>query len=96
MLGYETCNGSCALFAVGCGIQWLLATIQRTRIRKMYDIEGSVGSDCVKGLCLCCCVVAQDEREVMEREKLIRQHAGPAVGAYVSPGGVMTYAPPPR
>ena len=95
MLGYESCNGSCALMFFACGFQSLLAAIQRTRIRKLYHLEGAFGTDCLKACCCCCCVIMQDEREVREREELIRRHAGPATGAYVAPGG-MTYAPPPR
>lgn len=95
MLGYESCNGSCALMFFGCGFQSLLAAIQRTRVRKLYHLEGSFGTDCMKACCCCCCVIMQDEREVRDREELIRRHSGPATGAYVAPVG-MTYAPPPR
>ncbi|KAL6721721.1 hypothetical protein ACLMJK_000826 [Lecanora helva] len=95
LLGYESCNGSCGLFAVVCGFQWILAAIHRTRIRKLYNLDGSFGTDCVKGLCCCCCVVMQNEREIRHREELIRKHAGPASGGYVAPGD-MVYAPPPR
>ena len=95
MLGYESCNGSCAVMVFGCGFQSLLAAIQRARIRKLYRLEGSFGTDCMKACCCCCCVIMQDEREVREREELIRRHSGPATGAYVAPVG-MTYAPPPR
>ncbi len=95
MLGYESCNGSCALMFFACGFQSLLAAIQRARIRKLYHLEGSFGTDCLKACCCCCCVVMQDEREVRDREELIRRHAGPATGAYVAPVG-MAYAPPPR
>ena len=95
MLGYESCNGSCALMVFGCGFQSMLAAIQRARIRKLYHLEGSLGIDCLKACCCCCCVIMQDEREVRDREELIRRHAGPATGAYVAPEG-MTYAPPPR
>lgn len=95
MLGYESCNGSCALMFFSCGFQSLLAAIQRTRIRKLYHLQGGFGTDCLKACCCCCCVIMQDEREVRDREELIRRHAGPATGAYVTPHG-MTYAPPPR
>lgn len=111
LLGYESCNGSCGLMAVACGFQCMdcslfflfltnlasgiLAAIHRTRIRKLYKLEGSFGSDCITSCCCCCCVVMQNEREVRDREQLIRQHAGPASAAYVAPG-TMTYAPPPR
>ena len=94
MLGYESCNGSCALMFFACGFQSLLAAIQRARIRKLYHLEGGFGTDCLKACCCCCCVIMQDEREVREREELIRRHAGPVTGAYVAPVG-MTYAPPP-
>ena len=94
LLGYETCNGSCTFMTLACGFQWIFATIQRTRIRKMYHLNGSFGSDCLKSLCCCCCVIMQDEREVKEREELISNFAGPA-SAYVTPDG-MRYAPPPR
>ncbi|KAI4092531.1 MAG: hypothetical protein LQ344_003377 [Seirophora lacunosa] len=73
----------------------LLASIQRARVRKLYHLNGSFGSDCLKSLCCCCCVLMQDEREVRDREDLIRRHAGPASTAYTTPPA-MTYAPPPR
>ncbi|MCJ1355196.1 MAG: hypothetical protein MMC33_005187 [Icmadophila ericetorum] len=90
LLGYESCNGSCTLMTLACGFQWILAAIQTTRIRKAYQIQGSVGSDCIKGLCCCCCVLMQDEREVRHREELFRRHAGPASGGYTNPEP-MTY-----
>ena len=95
MLGYENCNGSCALMVFACGFQSLLAAIQRARVRKIYHLDGGLGTDCLKACCCCCCVIMQDEREVRDREELIRRHAGPVTGPYVAPGG-MTYAPPPR
>lgn len=73
----------------------LFAAIQQTRIRKLYHLNGSIGNDCIKSLCCCCCVLMQNEREVRSREELIRRHAGPAIGAYISLG-TMVYAPPPR
>ena len=95
LLGYDACNGSCALMAVACGFQWIFAAIQHTRIRKLYNLDGSFGSDCLTSLCCCCCVLMQDEREVRDREESLQRHAGPVTGPYISPGS-MTYAPPPR
>ncbi|MCJ1259659.1 hypothetical protein MMC24_007498 [Lignoscripta atroalba] len=95
LLGYKSMNGSCGLMAVSCGFQWIFAAIQRTRIRKLYHLKGSFGSDCIKSFCCCCCVLMQDDREVREREDLIRRHAGPASGPYMPPES-MIYAPPPR
>lgn len=77
----------------------VLAAIERTRIRKAFSLEGSIGSDCLTSLCCCCCVLMQNEREVRDREESIRRYAGPARGpgteAYLVPG-TMVYAPPPR
>lgn len=111
LLGYESCNSSCGVMAVACGLQCvylcgienkrtltvagILAALQRNTIRRHYKLNGHLGSDCVKAICCCCCVIMQDEREVRDREELIRRHAGPATGAYFAPGA-MTYAPPPR
>ncbi|KAI9876253.1 MAG: hypothetical protein M1830_006926 [Pleopsidium flavum] len=99
LLGYSACNGPCGLMAIACGFQWVLAAIQHTRIRKAFSLQGTIASDCITSICCCCCVLMQNEREVRDREELLRRHAGPAAGAgtaaYVAPG-TMTYAPPPR
>ena len=92
LLGYSSMNHSCATMALGFCFSGILAAIQRTRVRKLYHIAGSVVDDCVKGCCCCCCVLAQDEREVERREERARRFAGPA--SYTSPPG-MTYPPPP-
>ena len=96
MLGYETLNGSCAVFAVLCGCNWILASIQHTRVRKTYDIPGSVGSDCVRSLCCSCCTLAQDEKEIKYRESHKAAFTGTAANnPYATPVG-MNYAPPPK
>lgn len=69
LLGYETCNASCTLMAILCGCQWLLATIQHTRTRKAYKIQGDCPSDCVRATCCTCCTLIQDEREIKRREE---------------------------
>jgi len=73
----------------------MLAIIQRQRVRRSYHLSGDLGSDCLKSFCCYCCVVAQNEREVRDREDSIRRNAGPASAAYIAPG-TMIYAPPPR
>jgi Cys-rich protein (TIGR01571 family) len=93
LLGYEATNSSCALMFAAFCFSGFLAAIQRTRVRKLYRIEGSVGDDCFKGCCCCCCTLAQDENEMQVREERLRRYAGPA--SYVSPPGMM-YPPPPR
>jgi len=89
------CTSSRSRVCADVVILGVLAAIHRTRIRKLYRIEGNFGSDCLTSCCCCCCVLIQNEREVRDREQSIRQHAGPASVAYVAPG-TMTYAPPPR
>lgn len=94
MLGYTVVNGSCAAFAVLCGINGILAAIQHSRVRKGYHMgseAGNVVSDCLKGCCCCCCTVAQDEKEVKKREDAAKDIDTP----YQAPGG-MVFAAPPR
>lgn len=83
MLGYSACNGSCIAFAILCGINLGLAAIQKTRIRKAYDMDrkltGGVSSDFVVAVCCCCCSVAQDEKEVRWREEEGRKVGSGAV-----------------
>ena len=94
LLGYKTFNGSCMLMGLGFCFSGVLASIQRTRIRKLYNIHGGITDDCMKCFC-CCCLLVQNEREMSTREERLRRYAGPSSSAYVSPGQ-MTYAPPPR
>ncbi|KAL4920540.1 PLAC8 family-domain-containing protein [Aspergillus aurantiobrunneus] len=99
MLGYETCNGSCTAMALLCGCQWLLATIQHTRTRKAYDIQGSIASDCVRATCCTCCTLIQDEKEIRAREeeraKAARASGAALVSPYLAPVP-MSYGPPQR
>jgi hypothetical protein len=100
MLGYTTVNGSCMAFGILCGINGILAGLQRTRLRKKYSMSneaGDVAGDCLKGVCCCCCVVAQDEKEIKFREEQARKPAGSGTKkeGYVAPT-TMTFSPPPR
>ncbi|KAI9667331.1 MAG: hypothetical protein M1821_000146 [Bathelium mastoideum] len=92
LLSLETCNGSCALWAFACGLQGVLAAVQRVRVRHAYKIAGSVGRDALVSCCCVCCVLVQSELEVKEREERARRLAGPAGGAYVA-NERMTYQP---
>ncbi|KAL2845592.1 PLAC8 family-domain-containing protein [Aspergillus pseudodeflectus] len=85
MLGYEACNGSCTAMALLCGCQWLLATIQHTRIRRAYAIQGSIASDCVRATCCTCCTLIQDEKEIRKREEERAKAARASGAALVSP-----------
>lgn len=96
LLGYETCNGSCTSMAVFCGCQWLLATIQHTRTRKAYDIEGNICSDCVRASCCMCCTFIRNEREIKSREENRAYSAQLTGSAFVTPylpPGQMHYRP---
>ncbi|KAL4802124.1 PLAC8 family-domain-containing protein [Aspergillus unguis] len=99
MLGYETCNGSCTGMALLCGFQWLLATIQHTRTRKAYAIQGSIASDCVRATCCTCCTLIQDEKEIRKREEertsALRAAGAALVSPYLAPAP-MSYGSPQR
>ena len=77
----------------------LLATVQHTRTRRAYAIQGSIASDCVRATCCTCCTLIQDEKEIMKREEE-RAKASRAAGAIlVSPYAApvpMSYGPHPR
>ncbi|KAE9973891.1 hypothetical protein EG328_004177 [Venturia inaequalis] len=68
----------------------------RTRIRHAYKLQGNIGSDILHSCCCCCCTAIQNEREVAEREDLLRVNAGPAqtqAQYRSSVGQGMVYAP---
>lgn len=93
MLGHSSTNGHCIVMGLSCGLWWLFPMLQRTRIRRAYKLDGSFGSDLLKGCCCCCCVTVQNEREVKHREEVSRRWAGPAsTNAYTRTGG-MVYKP---
>lgn len=93
MLGHSATNGHCLLMSAACGLWWLFPMLQRTRIRHMYKLEGSLGGDLLRGCCCCCCVTVQNEREVSGREEASRRWAGPAsTDVYTKVGG-MVYKP---
>jgi Cys-rich protein (TIGR01571 family) len=93
MLGYKSTNGHCMLMSVACGLWCLFPTVQRTRIRHTYKLEGSVVGDCVRGMCCCCCVATMNEREVKEREESARRWAGPASTEVYTAPSQMVYSP---
>lgn len=97
MLGYSATNSQCVVMSAACGLWCLFPLIQRTRLRHIYKLAGSVTGDIGRACCCCCCVAIQNEREVRDREGNARRWAGPAANAeaYSSPGQ-MIYAPLPR
>lgn len=93
MLGYKSTNGHCMLMGISCGLWWLFPMIQRTRLRHLYKLGGSLGSDVVKACCCCCCVAIQNEREVKDREESSRRWAGPASTEVYTAPSQMIYSP---
>ncbi|KAF3385270.1 hypothetical protein F1880_002486 [Penicillium rolfsii] len=77
----------------------LLATVQHTRTRKAYGIEGDVCSDCVHATCCTCCSLIQDEKEFQKREerrgRAARERGATLLSPYTAPGP-MTYGLPPK
>ncbi|KAJ5747169.1 uncharacterized protein N7511_008865 [Penicillium nucicola] len=98
MLAYETCNGSCTGMGLLCGCQWLMATVQHTRIRKSYGIQGDIASDCVRATCCTCCTLIQDEKEILKREgqraRAARERGATLMSPYTAPGPMMYGTPP--
>ncbi|KAF1921519.1 PLAC8 family-domain-containing protein [Ampelomyces quisqualis] len=95
MLGHSSPNGHCMVMALACGFWGIFPALQRARVRRAYKLDGSLGSDLLKGCCCCCCVTVQNEREVRGREGESRRWAGPASGGadvYARTGG-MVYKP---
>lgn len=96
MLGYSAVNASCLAWAFLCGFNGILSGVQKSRVRRAYEMESGSGncfSDCLVGCCCCCCVLAQNEKEIKLREESGRTSDGQE--GYVPPGG-MVFAPPPR
>lgn len=89
LLGYELCNGSCVSLALLCGCQCILATVQHTRTRKAYSIEGNICSDCVRASCCMCCTFVRNEREIKRREDKRAYSAQVTGSTFVTP-----YLPP--
>jgi Cys-rich protein (TIGR01571 family) len=74
----------------------LLATIQHTRTRNAYGIQGNITSDCVRATCCTCCTLIQDEKEIQKREELraraARERGTTLLSPYTTPGP-MSYSP---
>ncbi|RPA98094.1 PLAC8-domain-containing protein [Choiromyces venosus 120613-1] len=84
---FHSCNGHCITFCVlGPISSGIFTTLQRTRIREKYRLEGSLASDCGKAYCCVMCTLVQDEREVRDREDERRRFSGPGSGV-VGEGG---------
>lgn len=77
---FKSCNNHCGMFCLLAPVSFILTTLQRSRIRENYRLEGSVANDCMKAYCCSCCTLIQDDREVALREDERRRFAGPGSG----------------
>jgi len=72
-------------FGAGCfGLHWILEAMQRSEIRKKYNLKGSCLTDIAAACCCVLCDLTQQEKESRHHEQLISQ------GQYKAEGG-MTY-----
>lgn len=78
----------CVLFCVltHCGLQCIPLTMQRSEIREKHNLEGGGFGDFCKSCWCTCCVLMQNEKEVEQRESLLR---GSSQG--YQPNGGMVY-----
>ncbi|KAI5843710.1 PLAC8 family-domain-containing protein [Tricharina praecox] len=83
---FKSCNNHCGMFCLLAPVSFILTTLQRSRIRENYRLEGSIANDCMKAYCCSCCALIQDDREVAHREDERRRFAGPGSGV-VGDGG---------
>jgi Cys-rich protein (TIGR01571 family) len=66
----EMCNGDCMImcgimYLTGCG--WIYAMIKRGEIRERFGIKGDGMNDCCASYWCPCCVLIQQEKEVIAR-----------------------------
>ncbi|KAF2196724.1 PLAC8-domain-containing protein [Delitschia confertaspora ATCC 74209] len=93
MLAYRSANGHCGLMGAACGLWCLFPLVQRTRLRHLYKLSGSLFGDIGKACCCCCCMTIQNEREVRDREESSRRWAGPASTEVYRTPMQMAYTP---
>ncbi|KAL7274875.1 hypothetical protein RUND412_002208 [Rhizina undulata] len=87
MDGYSCCNGSCMAYTVLAAclppFYAFLSSSSRGEIRQKYSIAGGGCGDYCASLCCNCCVLIQNENEVVSRQ----EKAG-LMGGYQAPGGM--------
>ncbi|KAI9811073.1 MAG: hypothetical protein M1827_005655 [Pycnora praestabilis] len=90
---YSACNGSCiGWFALAtCGFQWVLQMINRGDVRARYKLDGSGAGDCLRSYCCPCCVLVQEEKEVLLKTQGGVAHSTQPQGYQKTEGG-MNYA----
>jgi Cys-rich protein (TIGR01571 family) len=73
MEGYEPVNTSCLMFlGSACfGLHWVLEAMQRSEIRKKYNLQGSCLTDIAVACCCVLCDLTQQDKETALREQEI-------------------------
>ncbi|KAL7953613.1 PLAC8 family domain-containing protein [Trichoderma compactum] len=77
--GYSCCNASCVIFAclANCNLTCIPTAMQRRHIREKHGLEG----DCFGDFCKSCwcnfCVLIQHEKELQQREALLKGSSEP-------------------
>ncbi|KAL7939393.1 PLAC8 family domain-containing protein [Trichoderma chlorosporum] len=76
---YSCCNFSCVIFAclAHCGLQCIPTTMQRGDIREKHGLEGGCFGDFCKSCWCNCCVLIQSEKELEQRQALLRGSSEP-------------------
>jgi len=88
--GYNWLNTSCLFSAVSCFVPLLPLTIvsmQRSDVRRKYDLQGSCVSDILLSCCCGCCSMIQQDNEAAYREKELESN----VKEQYKSGEQMTY-----
>ncbi|KAF2668240.1 PLAC8-domain-containing protein [Microthyrium microscopicum] len=76
-----SCAGLSLLFLGGAPAWWFLLNSTRKEIRYRYHIKDSGWNDCWKPLICPCCVLIQEEKEVIARENLLKEKDQPPLRA---------------
>ncbi|KAL6701635.1 PLAC8 family domain-containing protein [Trichoderma pleuroticola] len=76
---YSCCNASCVIFAclAHCGLTCIPTTMQRGDIREKHGLEGGCFGDFCKSCWCNCCVLIQNEKELEQREALLKGSSEP-------------------
>ncbi|KAL6887415.1 PLAC8 domain-containing protein [Trichoderma longibrachiatum] len=86
---YSCCNASCIVYALlaHCGLGCIPTTMQRGEIREKYSLEGRCFGDFCKSCWCNCCTLMQHEKELEQRQALLKGSAEP-----YQPIGGMVYS----
>jgi len=71
MQDYSPVNATCLGFwaSMCVGLHWVPMVMQRSDIRRKYNLQGDCITDLLMSCCCGCCSLIQQEKEVEFREK---------------------------